>query len=698
MRLLAAGAALAAAACAPGPRPNLLVVTLDTTRADRLGCYGCAAARTPTLDRLAAEGTLFESCLSAVPITTPSHSTIFTGTYPQAHGVRDNGRFRLPPAAVTLAEVLKGQGYVTGAAVGAFPLTREWGVDQGFDLYDDHVTVGQEDERGNRVPARRMFFEERSAVRVNEAILPWLRENARRPFFAWVHYWDPHQPYLPPPPFSELFAHDLYQGEIAYVDRALGVLLAELERQGVAGRTVVAVVGDHGEGLGEHGEETHSMLLYDATLRVPLVIRVPGQPGGRRVRERVGTVDLMPTLLELLGVEPPAEVSGRSLVKAMSGRAGGGDEGGTYYAETLSPRLSYGWGELRAVYSGQHKYIHGPRQELFALDRDPGELVNLAPGGGADRLRAELVGLVGRHARPTARAAVVEVDADTRDRLAALGYLSGEGDDAGWVEEALTSAGDPPQQHIANVSRWSACKQALELGDSLRGRDLALELVASEPGNPFYRSLLVVALSGLGRLDQAAAVAEEGPVTAQNDAVYLQLAQALFSAGARPRAEALARRVVGQRPSADAHYLLGEMRAALGDPEQHESELRAALVADPGHLRARRSLAVRLAESGRGPEAEAELRRLVAQTPLDPAAHLNLATLLLKEGRYGEAAGPLDRALELDPGYCRAHLAMVAMYVALDEPDRARAARAALEQRCADPETRRHAVELVGGQ
>lgn len=692
---LLAVAVLAGAACSRTPPTNLLVVTLDTTRADRLGCYGYEGARTPHLDRLASSGTLFEQCWTAVPITTPSHSTIFTGTYPLSHGVRDNGKFHLPDEALTLAEVLRGHGYATGAAVGAFPLTREWGLDQGFDFYDDHITVDQEDERGLRIASKRMFFDERPASRVNQAILPWLRDHSSGPFFAWVHYWDPHQPYAPPSPFAEVFAHDLYQGEIAYADQALGRLLDELEVLGVSERTIVAVVGDHGEGLGEHGEDTHSMLLYEGTLHVPLIVRAPGHPAGVRAHHPVGTVDLMPTLLALLGLEIPEDVSGRSLIETVAGTETADPVPRRYYAETLSPRLSYGWGELRALMAGPHKYVHGPREELFDLGRDPDELENLAPGPESERLRGELVAFLEQHARPLAAQAVSDVDAATLDRLAALGYLSGAGAEPDAIEETLVAAGDAPQDHIRSISRWSQCKQALERRDFLGARELAHDLVASEPDNAFYRALLVTALSGLGQLQEAAEAAELGAITVQNDGAYLQLAQLLYAAGAWQRSEALVRRVLEGRPSAEAHYALAEMRGLDGDAGSRERHLRAALELDPRHLRARRSLAVTLAEAGRADEAEVELRAVLAQAPLDPASHLNLATLLLNLGSFEAAAAPLDRSLELDPGYCRAHLARVALRVANGDAAGAGTALEALERICPDPEVQAEARRLV---
>ncbi|MCG8457316.1 MAG: sulfatase, partial [Holophagales bacterium] len=302
------------AGCDGPPPMNVLLVTLDTTRADRLGCYGRENAGTPNLDRLAAEGFLFENAFSTVPITLPSHATMFTGRYPLAHGVRDNGLFSLPESETTLAERLRERGYAAGAAVGCFPLARGFGIEQGFDFFDDHITLNVEDLRGRRVEAKRgVYFDERPSAQVNDALLPWLREHSDRPFFAWLHYWDPHQPHIPPPPFDQVYLHDLYQGEIAFADQSLGTVLRTLEELGVADRTLVVVVADHGEGLGDHREESHSMLAYNSTLRVPMIMRVPGLEGGHRLTRRVGTVDLLPTLLDLLGLEADDSVQGRSL-------------------------------------------------------------------------------------------------------------------------------------------------------------------------------------------------------------------------------------------------------------------------------------------------------------------------------------------------------------------------------------------------
>jgi len=674
---------------------NVLLVTLDSTRADYLGAYGRESARTPHLDRLAAEGFLFADCVSTAPVTLPSHSTIHTGTYPPLHGVRDNGLFRLPEERTTLAEVLRARGYATGAAIGAFPLTREFGLTQGFAFYDDHITVTAEDFRGRPDPRRGVFFDERPGARVNDAILPWLRERDGEPFFAWIHYWDPHHPLVPPAPYGELFHHDPYQGEIANADQSLGVVLRQLEESGEDRRTVVVVVGDHGEGRGDHGEETHSFLAYDSTLRVPLIVRVPGRAGGRRIEERVGTVDVVPTILDLLGLEPPAEVQGRSLVPLMEGRRV--DRRQLYYAEAMSPRLSHGWGELRVLYDEPYKYIHGPRPKLFDLAADPRELDDLIDRRPevAERMKADLAAFLRTLSDPGAGAAVHDASGDTRQRLAALGYLSTGGADPGSVREELRSDGTPPGERVGDNNLASRLRQQISRRDYLSARETALRLVERDPRNAFYRGMLAASYLGLGQLDEAVRVVEEGEsVMAQNQDVYLQVANELFAAGDKERGLAIARRVVGDQGTPYGHYLLAEMLGDLGDASGRRRQLERAVELDPGHLRAALALAIDLARAGALQRAENRLLELLEHHPLEAKVHFNYAVLLLQLGRSERALGRLERTVALAPGYWQAHLARLAVHVDRGEREEAAEALALLRERCRDPEVLERANAL----
>jgi len=674
---------LAAAACRPAS-PGLLVVTLDTTRADCLGTYGKANAGTPNLDRLAAGGTVFEHASTCVPVTLPSHTTIFTGLYPPAHGVRDNGLFSAPQSLTTLAEILADRGWATGAAVGAFPLTRQFGLDQGFEFFDDRLD--EPPSGAGALPAdvaRALFFDERNAAKVNDAILPWLREIGDRPFFAWIHYWDPHHPHVPPPPYDVLYQTDLYQGEIAFTDAALGTVVRALEDIGRLESTLVVVVGDHGEGRGEHGEDTHSQLIYDSTLHVPLIVKGPGVPANRRVAEWVGTVDIVPTILELLEIQPTTTMHGRSLVGTWDDGAVPAAE--PYYAETMSPKTAHDWSELRAWSVGPIKYIHGPYSELFDRSLDPKELTNLAaakPGLAADyrrELEAALPGLAGSSAED----AVHDLDPDARARLEALGYISA-GTSPTVVEERLSTGGVHPRDRVHEVNVVSLIKTEINRGAFLEARELAQDLVADDPDNGFYRGLLATSLLGLGQLEQAAGVVEGGPVGPHSDRIALEIGKRLFATGERSRGVSLARNVADRVPSTGALYLLGEMYRVEGSTDLAEQAFREALDLDPDHVPSSTSLAVDLAGAGRLEEAEGLLRRVVAVDPVDPRNSFNLATVLTELGRFEEAESLLATAVGIQPDYWKAHLALLGVRLRRGDVEGARAVAATLASRCPD--------------
>lgn len=688
-----------------GDRPlNVLLVTFDTTRADFIGCYGKESARTANLDRLAAEGFLFEHAMASNPVTQPSHSTILTGTYPMLHGVRDNLLFKLPEERSTLAEILAAHGYRTGAAVGGFPLVRSFGIDQGFELYDDDLTAGREDFRGR--PAERSsatWYDERPAGNVNDALLPWLRGLDGEPFFAWLHYWDPHEPHIAPAPYGELFAHDPYQGEIAYADDSLGTVLRELEERGELARTIVVMTADHGEGRDEHGEATHAFLAYDTTLHVPLIWKVPGFEGGRRIAETVGTVDIVPTVLDLLGLEIPDDVQGRSLVPLMRGEPS--RERRPYYSESLSPRLSHGFGELRVFYGGPYKYIHGPRPELFNLEEDPHERHDLAAELPAERTRLEaaLATFVAEHASAEAAEAVHEVDDETRRRLEALGYLS-TGEAAGAVAETLTTDGVPPQDRVGEINLQLKLRRELDAGQFYLARRHAEALVESNPGHPFFRAKLAAAYLGLGRTAEAAAIVDgTGKITPAAIDDYLRVAWAVFEdeaqeAGGRERGLAMARRLVGAVENADGQLVLARMAERLDDEEGFEQAIGRALELESDHPQARLVLAEHLIDKGAFDRAEEELRTLLAAFPAHPYGRLAYARLLRHRGEPEDALERLQRLLTLHPGFCEAHLERLTALVELGRREAADEALDELRRTCHDSGTRTRAAELMGDE
>ena len=399
----------------PEERPfDVVVITLDTLRADRIGAYGYAGARTPTLDALARTGVRFDDATSVAPLTGPAHAALFTGMYPSRLGVRDNASTPIPDDAVTLAEVLNEQRFVTGGFIGAFILDRPYGFSQGFSEFESGFA---------RVDSGREANAERPANLVVDAAVRWIQSvPSNRRLFVWVHLYDPHAAYLPPEPFATEFAGRLYDGEIAFVDQQIGRLLDAFRTRGSLGRALVAVIADHGESLGEHGEDEHGVFLYDSVMRIPWILSGPGFQGGRVVPEQVRAIDLLPTVLDALAISAPQGLGGESVLPLARGVAR--ETTPAAYAETWYPRLHYGWSELRSIRADGWKAIDAPRPELYNVREDPGEQRNVyalhkqrAAGMIADALRAD------REMRPDNTPSAKPPDPQTLQRLRSLGYV-----------------------------------------------------------------------------------------------------------------------------------------------------------------------------------------------------------------------------------------------------------------------------------
>ena len=423
-------------------RLNLVVVTLDTTRADRIGAYRDArAAATPALDRLAREGVLFEDATSPAPLTLPAHCTIFTGRLPPTHGVHDNVE-RLDAAPPTLASVLRARNYKTGAFVGSVVLARSRGLSSGFDTYDDDIRWQGTSHR----PRRR-------ADAVVDRALRMIGEAKSTPFFVWLHFYDAHAPYEATAPFAQAHAGRLYEAAIASVDAQIGRLRAHLDRQDLTKRTVIVVIGDHGEGLGDHGELTHGLFVYQSVLRVPFIIRAPAIAPGRRVGIAVSSADLAPTVLELLGVPPIEGLDGRSLVPVL--RRAVSDAAPDVYAENLYTRR-FAWSEMRAIRSGSLKLIDKARPELYDVERDPGEIHDLSAERPAvvaalARRLASWQNRLAASAHPR-RERGAPVTADAR-ALLSLGYVS-EGRMSAGAQDGPSDS--DPRDHVATFNCYMA--------------------------------------------------------------------------------------------------------------------------------------------------------------------------------------------------------------------------------------------------
>ena len=483
-----------------GAPPDILLITVDTTRADHIGAYGDREARTPRIDRLASEGVLFERAIAAAPITLPAHASILTGRYPFAHGVRNNGNFSLNDQS-TLATWLHGRGYRTAAFVSAFVLDRRFGLNAGFDHYDDRMddSSGRNAapaDGGDRATASagggggaapQIVTKERRGDRTARAAIDWLNANGRdeRPWFVWVHLYDPHDPYDPPSPLREAFATRPYDGEIAFADEAIGSVLDAVAGLGRPAPPLVAVVGDHGESLGEHDEATHGVFVYDATLRVPMLVAWPGRlPAGARVAGIVRGVDLAPTLLELAVHAVPEKIDGLSLVSVMHERNRSGAPAtsdplvpGSAYSETYFPLFNMNWAPLRALQDDRWKFIDAPDPELYDLSADAREQTNLAARepARAAALKRALDGITGGQ---TGAMSERPMDAETAQKLAALGYV---GASNRGVAPSSDGTHPDPKSMIGVFNRLQQANAALQRGRLGEAEAIAREVHAREP-------------------------------------------------------------------------------------------------------------------------------------------------------------------------------------------------------------------------
>ncbi len=596
-----------------GERP-LILITLDTTRADRIGAYGGSAVPTPVLDGVARDGVLFEQAVSQVPLTLPAHAAILTGRYPAALGVRHNGIYELPAAAATLAERLGEDGYETAAFVAAYVLNRGFGTEQGFEVYDD-VPVNRYEGGESQ-----LFRAERSADEVNARVFSWLERRRGDRFFLWVHYYDPHDPYEPPEREGRTLAGEGYDREISYLDACLGDLLERLRSEGLLDRSVLALVGDHGESLGEHGERTHGLFLYEGALRVPMMLRAPGLlPAGRRVPGPVELVDLAPTVLELLDRPPLARTDGTSLLPRISG-----DDDGTRalaHAETLMPRLEFGWSELYMVRDGRFKYIQAPTPELYDLRDDPAEAVNLASGD--PELAGELAGLLGAWLSRSAAGedgsdqAARTISPEEEQRLRSLGYLGGDAFRQGDLPEGRLP---DPKEMIAELRALDEARDRLEDGEAAEALAGVDRILGQNPRNHQARTTRVLALIELDRLGEAEDEALGGLAAAETDAD--------------------ASRVLAVK----ARGLLASVYRLRGKLDQAEREYRTLLELDPGNGPARVDLAALLLDLGRPDEARALNDETLRQDPRDGMA---LAVRFRIERNAGDDAAALRTAEQL---------------------------------------------------
>jgi tetratricopeptide (TPR) repeat protein len=585
---------------------SVLLVTIDTLRADALGAYGNRDAETPWTDRLAGAGVRFDAARAHNVTTLPSHANILSGRYPFDHGVRDNSGFRFPLGMDTLATLLAARGYRTGAFVSAFPLASRFGLRRGFDVYDD-AFVGARTRTA-------FLLDERPGADTVVLARRWIEAQAGQPFLCWVHLFEPHFPYEPPEPFATRFRGDPYHGEVAAADAALGPLLDPILATGKSGRTLVVLTADHGESLGEHGEATHGIFAYEATLRVPLVLYQPRLFRPRVVTDPVRHVDLLPTILDALTLPVPEGLPGASLLPLVAGASPQPDAS---YFEALSGQLNRGWAPLHGVVHDRTKYVDLPIPELYDLGSDPAEARNLAPSQ-PPQLEAMRTRLVPFRAADRGTAPGRE-SAEVRERLRSLGYLTaGPGPAKGRYTED-----DDPKRLIDIDALLQQVESLYSRGDLAAALERCRELVGRRPG-------MAVSLLSLAHLER-----EAGNLTAAVSA--LERALAVNPGDSTTLALLGAYLTQAGRPGDAASLLAGPAREPEPDPE------------------VLRSLALALARVGRGREAAATLARGREIDPQNVQLLVDLGTVRLMAGETGPAREAFEGALALNPGVARAH-------------------------------------------
>lgn len=659
--------------------PNVVLITIDTLRADYVGAYGSKEVKTPFLDSLATDGIVFDNAYCQVPLTPPSHASILTGTYPATHGLRDftSGRFR--KETMSLARILKERGYQTAAFVSAFVLDRSWGLNGGFDLYYDEFDL--EDLEGTNPGNVQRLGEE-----TIDEVLPWL-EKAQSPFFLWVHLFDPHHNYNPPAPYNQLYRNNLYAGEVAYTDSQIGRLLASLRASNRYEECLIVTLSDHGEALGDHGENEHGFFLYDAVIRIPFLVKLPASYGvrGTRVETIAQTVDVLPTVLQVLRIplDPGWGVEGRGLLSTMLRKR---TEDRFAYAETLYPLTFFGWSPLKVYRQGAYKFVQAPRPELYDLSKDPKELRNLFNENQAlaKQLRMKLLRIEQSFVPEGDESQPDELDPETIEKLSALGYVAAAsplnidetdslpdpkdkielfkkvllGLEAAEAERFRDSntifeevIQESPELFIAY---YSMGLNYLKLGEPERALDL---FEAAAALNPDFVSIDVNrarALSRMGRMDEAIDLLVSVTNRTATHLAARRLLAWLYTRVQRfDDAIEIYRYIIRMRPGdQQATKLLGAALVQNREFKDGLDVLNTAVKLGVDDALVRNSLGIALENTGQMQKAIASYRGSLELNPDFSQARLNLAFALVKANKTDEAQEEFDQLCGSSPRLC----------------------------------------------
>jgi choline-sulfatase len=615
---------------------NVLLITLDTFRYDYLSCNGSKKVQTPHLDAVANRGVRFETAITAVPLTTPAHASILTGAYPPIHKIRDNGGFVLDPKIPTLAALCNQAGMSTAAMVGAAVLDHFYGMNRGFQKYDDEMNVNT---GADLLPG--VVAEVRAEV-VTRRGLDWVRQwsqqaggGKNREFLLWLHYYDPHFPYDPPAPYRTQYARDLYAGEVAYVDAKVGELLKGLSDLSLLDKTLVVIVGDHGEGLGDHGEYTHGVFLYDATTHVPLLMAGPGIPSGKVISEQVRSIDLMPTIAGYLGIPPGPQVQGGSLLPLIQGKGSVPDR--YAFSETLYPKTQMGWSELHAVRTNSQKVIVAPVPEFYQLDKDPTESRNVLPQfpGEADKLKKIALTIAGAAGPVTLERQ--QVSEQTMRELQSLGYAS-----AGVSRQLrLDMSGPDPKSRVRILKALEDAARLMNHDQYLAAIPILESSGKEDPGNPLIYQHLGMCYQRTRRYDKAVAIFQEAiRHHVETDQVYSQLGNNLLRIGqTQPALDAMEKAAELNLANLQNLANLATLYLQLDKLPEAEKTVKALLTQNDLHAEGNNVAGLIAIRRGNGPQARLYFEKAIQADPERAEPYMNL-------GLLAEQAGQTEAALE----------------------------------------------------
>jgi len=619
--------------------PPILLITVDTLRADYLGAYG-GKTRTPYFDRVARDGVLFRNAYSQTPLTLPSHCSIMTGTNPVTHGVRDNIGFLLSQDNQTLPELLRDNGYNTGAFVGTLVLDSRFGLSQGFEQYDDDMTI----PRSHKSEAQPL---ERKADQVAAAATQWIDKHATRPFFCWVHFYDPHTPYVPPVPYQQEYSQNPYAGEVAFTDAALGGLLRSLEERNIYNRTLIIITGDHGESLGEHGESTHGYFIYNSTLHVPLLIKLPdNKSAGLVLDDLAQSIDILPTVLAYVGINKPHEIQGIDLLHLIKQEHSSWSN--LLYSETYYPR-AFGWSELRSLRDKRYKYIAAPDPELFDLETDPKESINLCWSKGeiAAKMKQQLKELESRFVPSRVRQPLPVSNRTHEEQLRSLGYLASSARPGAPADSQPLA---DPKDKLPLYTLFSASQREQESGNTLRAAQLLQKIITQEPQMAVARQQLGSLYLSSGKY--ALAIQEyKKALSIQPDLLVGVFNLGVAHLRLRQFSEAvLSFKMATQLDGSDyeAWNYLGSAYVEAGRTQEAQQAFMRATKLKTNFAPAYLNLAVTYKKTGEWERAAELLRQSVRLDPVT-TTYNELGSLLLEMGKTDEALEAYQKAVALSP-------------------------------------------------